>query len=148
MKKFIICIIVIALIFIMKIINYDGILVNETNLTFINSIIKPSLYNDEKEVSLSKIPIINYKIKDSILYIENSGDFYFPLGGIITNKNNSSLKIETIDSIYELEGINSYYNLYQYYDTYYPLGSGNNIIIKGDKIELILRYYEESSQIL
>ena len=99
----------------MKIINYDGILVNELNLSFINSIINPSLYNDEKEVSLSKIPIINYKIKDSILYIENSGDFYFPLGGIITNKNNNSLKIETIDSIYELEGINSYYNLYQYY---------------------------------
>lgn len=132
----------------MKLIDYNGLLTKEINLSLINSFINPSLYNDEKEVAKASIPVISFKIDNSVLHIENSGDFYFPLGGIITNKNKSSIKIETTNSIYEIEGINSYYNLYQYYDTNYPLGYGPNIIIKGDNLDLIIGYYEEATEIL
>ncbi len=132
----------------MKIVNYEGILTKEINISFINSYINPKLYDDEKTVSINSIPVIKYNLNNSILYIENSGDFYFPISGIISKKKKNYLKIETVNSIYEIEGLTPYYNLYQYYDTYYPLGYGDKIIIKGEKIESIIGYYEESKEIL
>ncbi len=130
----------------MKIINYNGLLVKELNITFINSLINSSFYNNEELVSSKSIPVKKITVYDNKLYIENIGDLYFPLSGLITEKGHDYIKIEVDNNVYYLKGIKSYYNLYQYYLLNTPIGNGENIIIEGDSLDKIINKYEENIQ--
>ena len=128
----------------MKIFNYNGILVKEININFINSIINPSLYDEDSTVSSNIIQVKKIVVDDNKLYIENIGDLYFPISGLITAKGRDYIKIETENSSYYISGITSYYNLYQYYIVNTPIGKGENIIIEGDRLDNIINKYEEN----
>ena len=146
LKKCTYFIIALLSIFTMKIINYNGLLVKELNITFINSLINSSFYNNEELVSSKSIPVKKITVYDNKLYIENIGDLYFPLSGLITEKGHDYIKIEVDNNVYYLKGIKSYYNLYQYYLLNTPIGNGENIIIEGDSLDKIINKYEENIQ--
>ena len=132
--------------FCIGILKYTNIAPNIVNSDYNeNNFIKfigDNLFKNEITVSNEKIEVIDYEVKDNLLYIYPiNNQVILPLDGIITNKCNNRITISNVYCNFDVYLDDCRLFLYQYYDNNTVLGNCNNYyVIKADDYTNITRY--------
>lgn len=115
---------------------------DEINVVRVVSRVSSNLYDEYTSVGQTDISVLNYYIKNDIIYISPiNNEVILPVNGIISKINKNGVYIETTDGVLCISNINNLnYRLYQYYDAYSILGSAEEFTISLD-IDLVSSEY-------
>lgn len=115
---------------------------DEINVVRVVSRVSSNLYDEYTSVGQTDISVLNYYIKNDIIYITPiNNEVILPVNGIISKINKNGVYIETTDGVLCISNINNLnYRLYQYYDAYSILGSAEEFTISLD-IDLVSSEY-------
>ncbi|MGM9970278.1 MAG: hypothetical protein ACI35S_07775 [Anaeroplasma sp.] len=139
MKKITI-LVVIVLLSILKINNYDGLLYKEIDIYDISSIVGSNLYEEAKAVAAIPVDVLDYELKEEGLYIKTINNrIILPFDGVVTTFKNNFIELDTNYGIISIYGdIKCNYRLYQYYYHNTILGSGKEFTLVSDNYSSIV----------
>lgn len=127
------------LFFLLGLLLKNTFLVKEIEIEKLINIFSLNLHNNEKAVINDKISVLDYYFDNECLYIiPINNEVKLPISGVVTKRDKNIIIIETINGNIYIEGIDSNYYLYQYYNANCILGNSNLISIRSDINEEIV----------